>query len=446
MKRGCRWGAELFPAIAQQELQAVGTKLRPWRTDMLTMQDPDDLDPAIAHPRFADWTRDTNEMTRVFLAASRIPDMINLAGGLPASEVFPAEEIADIAARGIREHATSVLGYGPVEGLPELRDAIAARFSTPDLRLARENVLVVTSGMQGLDLIGKTLLNIGDRMVGQFPTYLGALDTWRPREPEFVNMDLQDPALDVAGIFKGAKFVYTVPNFSNPTGIQVETPMREALVDAAHQTGTWLVEDDPYGTLCYVDEMPPRLIDLSARYQASGIYEGPVLYMGTMSKELAPGLRIGWVIAAPGMIEGLVKAKQGSDMCTSGVTQLIALGALEEGLTEKIHPRVIALYRERRDALCAAMDRHVSKWLEWEVPVGGMFVWARARDQRLNTDKLLDYAMERKVCISPSSVFDSAGEHRSAMRINFTHNPAEKLEEGIGRLADALAAMEADGF
>jgi 2-aminoadipate transaminase len=165
--------------------------------------------------------------------------------------------------------------------------------------------------------------------------------------------------------------------------------------------------------------------------------------MGTLSKEIAPGLRVGWVIAAPDMIEALTMAKQGTDMCTSGVTQLIALGALEAGLIEKIQPTILDTYRRRRDALCAAMEEHLADWFDWETPVGGMFVWAVARDPSLDTDHLLSAAMAEGVCVTPSSVFDAAGLNRHAVRINLTLNDPDRLTEGVRRLATALMTLQA---
>jgi len=398
--------------------------------------------PAPTRPAFASWLGTTNDVTRTFLAATRIPGLINMAGGLPAPETYPAEAVAELARRAIAENPGDTLGYGPIEGLPELRDALARRFSADGLPLTRDNVLVTTSGMQGLDLIGKVLLEEGSIVAGQFPTYLGALDAWRPRMPKFRNLVLDDPALDAAALFTGAQFAYTVPNFSNPTGKLVDLAMRETLVEAAHRTGTWLVEDDPYGGLHY-DAVPlSRLIELSGCRLASKPYDGPVLYMGTLSKEIAPGLRIGWVIAAPEMIAALTLAKQGSDMCTSGVTQRIALGAIEAGLIEAIQPAIVELYRRRRDALCAAMAEHLAGTFQWDVPSGGMFVWAVARDPALDTDLLLKRAMESGVCITPSSVFDATGQNRRAIRINFTRNEPEKLVEGVKRLATAIRTMQ----
>ena len=395
-------------------------------------------------PAFARWLGTTNDVTRTFLAAGRIRGLINMAGGLPAPETYPALAVAEIARRAIEDHPGDTLGYGPIEGLPELRDALAQRFSTGGLNLTRANVLVTTSGMQGLDLIGKVLLEEGGVIAGQFPTYLGALDAWRPRLPKFRNLMLDQPGLDPIAVLTGAQFAYTVPNFSNPTGRLVDTATRESLVDAAHRTGTWLVEDDPYGGLHYDGAPLPRLIELSARKSPGTPYGGAVLYMGTLSKEIAPGLRIGWVIAAPEMIEALTLAKQGSDMCTSGVTQRIALGALEAGLIEQIQPSIVDLYRSRRDVLCAAMTEHLAGAFQWEVPSGGMFVWAVARDASLDTDVLLKRGMEAGVCVTPSSVFDAAGQNRRAIRVNFTRNEPEKLREGVKRLAAAVHAMQAN--
>jgi 2-aminoadipate transaminase len=407
------------------------------------MNDPSlaPMDTVVRRPVFARWLATTNGVTRGFLAAGRIPGLINMAGGLPAPEVYPATELAAIARRVIERHPQDTLGYGPIEGLPELRDALAARFSTQALRLGRDNVLITSSGMQGLDLIGKVLLEEGGLIAAQFPTYLGALDAWRPRRPTYRNLVLEDAGFDPAAAMAGAQFVYSVPNFSNPTGRLVGLTMRQALVDAAHSSGTWLVEDDPYGTLHYDGAPLPRMIELSGRKLRRPYYDGPILYMGTLSKEIAPGLRIGWVIAAPEMIAALTIAKQGSDMCTSGVTQRIALGALEGGLVERLQPAIVCLYRERRDALCAALAEQLAGWFDWEVPVGGMFVWAVARDPTFDTDRLLSVAAEAGVAVAPSSVFDAAGDNRRALRLNFTLNPPAQLVEGVRRLATALRTI-----
>ena len=394
--------------------------------------------PLAQRPAFAGWVSDTNDITRLFLSAGQIPGLINMAGGLPDPSTWPVADLADLARAAVADHPCDALAYAPIEGLPALRDLIARRFSAPGLRLARDNVLITTGGMQALDLIGRVLLDEGDLIAAQSPAYLGALDAWKPRRPTYRPMRLEAPDFTPEPAFRGAQFAYAVPNFSNPTGRLVGLDQRRALVAAALDTGTWLVEDDPYGTLYYDGPPLPRLLTLAG--QGDVPYDGPVVYLGTLSKELAPGLRVGWVIAAPQMIQALVTAKQGSDMSTSGLSQRIALDAFALGLTDRVLPATLALYRARRDALCVAMTAHLAGLYDWQVPQGGMFVWATARDPALNTDHLLRLALGQGVCVTPSSVFDPEGRNRRAIRINFTLNDEATLTEGVRRLAAATRA------
>lgn len=397
--------------------------------------------PMPSRPAFAKWLGDTNDVTKIFLSAGQIPGLINMAGGLPDPQTWPITALSDLAAKAVTDHPTDALAYAPIEGLPALRDLIAARFNAPGLHLSRENVLITSGGMQGLDLIGKVLLEEGGLIAAQTPAYLGALDAWRPRRPRYRPMQLEANDFTPATALQGAQFAYTVPNFSNPTGRLVPLEDRQALVAAAQTTGTWLVEDDPYGTLYYDSQPLPRMLTLAA---TGTPYNGPVIYLGTLSKELAPGLRVGWVIAAPEMIQALVMAKQGSDMSSSGLGQRITLDAFASGLPDRILPDILALYRDRRDALCTAMQTHLADLFDWQIPSGGMFVWATARNPALNTDHLLRAALAHGTCITPSSVFDPLGENRRAIRINFTFNDPEKLTEGIRRLAIATRACLAE--
>lgn len=390
-------------------------------------------------PAFAGWLSETNDITARFLAAGGVPGLINLAGGLPAPETYPGEAVAALAAEAARESAET-LAYGPIHGLPALRDAVAARFSTPEMALGRENVLITTAGMQGLSLVGQVLIEPGQIVACQSPAYLGALDAWRPRRPAWRPIFPERNGFDAEAALSGAQFGYVVPNFSNPTGRLVGLERRRELAEAAEATGTWLVEDDPYGALYYDSEPLPRILSLSGALRP-GRYRGPVVYLGTFSKEIAPGLRIGWAIAAPEMIEALAAAKQGADMCTSPLTQKIALRALETGLPEAIRPGLLSLYAKRRDALAAAMAAHLADLFDWEVPVGGMFLWATAKDPAFNTDRLFEAGLEAGVCVTPGRVFDPLGEDRRSIRLNFTLNDEAKLDESVRRLAKAARGM-----
>ena len=393
----------------------------------------------MTRPAFAAWLSDTNDVTQIFLSAGQTPGLINMAGGLPDPVTWPIPDLAELARASVADHPCDALAYAPIEGLPALRDMIAARFSAPGLGLIRENVLITTGGIQALDLLGKVLVDDGQVIAAQSPAYLGALDAWKPRRPTYRPMRLEGNDFVPEVAFQGAQFAYTVPNFSNPTGRLVSLDQRLELVAAAQATGTWLIEDDPYGTLYYDGTPLPRMLTLAG----GAPYDGPVVYLGTLSKELVPGLRVGWVIAAPGMIQALVAAKQGSDMSTSGLSQRITLEAFASGLTERVLPATLSLYRARRDALCAAMTKHLGDLYDWETPSGGMFVWATARDANLNTDHLLRVALNHGLCITPSSVFDPEGQNRRAIRINFTLNDEAKLTEGVKRLALATQAARA---
>jgi 2-aminoadipate transaminase len=381
----------------------------------------------------------TNDITQQFMAMGVDPTFISMAGGLPAAEFYPRAAIAAATERALSRWGSAALEYGPVEGFAPLRAHIADRMSRlAGRRFESANVLLTVGAMQGLDLIGKVLLDEGDRVVAQFPTYVGALDAWRPRQPVYEKLDWSAPGTSVE-VLDTAKFVYAVPNYSNPTGALVPTAARAALLEKCLVSGTWLLEDDPYLPLQYDGDAGPSLLALHGAAEPNGPYDGPVVYLGTLSKSIVPGLRVGWAIASAPMIQALALAKQSSDISGSMLTQAVALELLEAGI-EQVHvPTMVDRYRERRDALCEAATA-LSPWFAWDVPPGGMFVWMRARDPATDTDALYTRALREKVAYVPGSVFDPSGRNRSAMRINFTRNAPEVLREGVARLA--LAARD----
>jgi 2-aminoadipate transaminase len=396
-------------------------------------------------PAFASWLSTGNSITQQFMAIGGRPDVVSLAGGLPASEIYPVEAIAAAQERALTRWGTQILEYGAIEGLPALRAAIAERFSaTTGRRFGPENVHLTTGAMQGLDLVGKALVDPGELILSQFPTYLGALDAWRPRMPRYERLDwsLQAPGHDAA--LRQAKFVYAVPNYSNPTGVLVPQDERAALLDKVEAAGTWLLEDDPYLPLQFDGPAGPSILAHHGQRHPSGAYAGPVIYLGTLSKSLAPGLRVGWVVAEASLIATLALAKQSTDIASSLLTQAIALEMIESDFEAQHIPKIVATYRERRDALCAAATTHLSDWFEWEVPPGGMFVWMRAKDEAVDTDALYAHALAENVAFVPSSVFDPSGALKSAMRVNFTRSPPEVLVEGVRRLERAVRRLLAE--
>ena len=394
-------------------------------------------------PAYARWLQRTNNITQQFLAIGGQADFVSLAGGLPAAELYPVEETRAAADRALTRWGSRALEYGPVEGFPALRAAVAERVSRmAGRRFGAENILITTGAMQGLDLLGKVFLDAGDRIVAQFPTYLGALDAWRPREPRYARLDWSLDGAQTADDLRTAKFIYAVPNYSNPTGVLVPEGERAALLRRARMAGACIVEDDPYLPL-QIDGPPgPSILALEAMEEGSGSYRGPVVYLGTLSKSVVPGLRVGWMVAPADLVQTLALAKQSTDLSSSMLTHAIALDFMESGF-EDIHvPRTVDVYRERRDALLRAAGERLSPWFEWDTPPGGMFVWMRARKlpglREIDTDSLYRFALEEKVAFVPSSVFDFDGNLRSAMRVNFTRSAPDVIREGILRLSRAV--------
>ncbi len=297
--------------------------------------------------------------------------------------------------------------------------------------------MLTTGAMQGLELIGKALVDAGDTIVVQSPTYLGALDAWRPRNPVYKPLDWTWRNPDAIRSLRECKFVYTVPNYSNPTGLLVSQACRASLLEKVLESGTWLVEDDPYHSLQFEGAPGPSILgQYVAKYP--GAYQGPVIYLGTVSKSLVPGLRVGWIIAEENMIQALALAKQSSDLSSSMFTQAVTFELLQDGFDAIHAPKIVAAYRERRDALCQEAALRLHPWFEWDIPVGGMFVWMRAKHNAIDTNELYRFALDEKVAFVPSSVFDFTGRDCFGIRVNFTRNPPDLLREGIRRLERAI--------
>lgn len=395
--------------------------------------------PVAARPAWARWTKASNDITGQFLAAAGQPGFISLAGGLPAADLYPVEAVKAAADRALTRWGPAALEYGPVEGFPALRAAIAARTSAETGgSFGSEHVLLTTGAMQGLELLGKLLVDPGDLIVAQFPTYMGALDAWRPRDPRYERLrwDPDDPTPEEA--LRAAKLAYAVPNFSNPTGVLVPRAHREALLERVLRAGTWLVEDDPYHVLQLDGPAGPGLLDLDVASRGSAPYDGPVVYLGTLSKSVAPGFRVGWAVAEPEMIRMLALTKQSSDLSSSMFAQAVALELLEERLEERHVPSIVGLYRERRDAMDEVLRRELGEWFRFERPAGGMFFWLEARDPGFSTDALYPYALAERVAFVPSSIYDPDASLTGAMRLNFTRNAPDVMGEGVRRLGRAI--------
>ena len=353
---------------------------------------------------------------RELLRCTARPDMISFAGGLPGSDLFPVEEVREATAKVLKDSPVAALQYGETEGIAALRDWVAEHFSRAGFKLERKNVLIVSGAQQGLDALGRVLLNEGDVVAVENPTYLALLSAWRPLMPRFVT-----PA-DT----EGAKVIYVIPNFQNPQGTSLDVAERKKLIEHARATGAAIVEDDPYRELAYDTDLPPTMLELDGAEN--------VVYTSTFSKVIAPGLRVGWVIGNEALIEKLIHAKQGMDLHTSTFNQLLVLELLRRGIWEKQIPRLRTAYRERRDAMLSALEKHFPKDVHWTRPAGGMFLMVHL-PPRFSAAELLPACLEKNVAFVPGEEFYLNGAGKNTLRLSFSNASPERIAEGIRRLA-----------
>lgn len=376
---------------------------------------------------------------RELLKVTAQPDMISFAGGLPAAELFPLEEAQGSMERVSRLIGRKCLQYAETEGLAELRDWIARKFSGNGLAVRRENVLITTGGQQGLDLIGRVLLEAGDRVAVESPTYLALLSAWRPLGVEWWGVPSDREGLQVNQLSSSGsappKLLYLVPNYQNPQGTTLSRERRQALVQLLRSGDMILVEDNPYGDLRYEGDPLPSLFELDAGLE--GELSGRVIYTGSFSKVLMPGLRVGWVIAAAEVIDKMVQAKQAADLHTSSLSQYLVQDMIARGVLDRNIPLLCHAYRERRDTMLEALDKHFPSSATWTRPAGGMFLMATL-PVTIDTTALLPEAIRQKVAYVPGEEFYIDGQGRNVMRLNFSNATPERIEEGIGRLGVIL--------
>jgi len=394
--------------------------------------------------RFAQRTqRMSSSAIRELLKLTEKPDIISFGGGMPAPEVFPTEQFREACNRVLSEMGSVALQYSATEGYRPLRELIVRHTSRYSVAVTPENILITSGSQQALDLLGKILINPGDRILVESPTYLGALQAWAAYGAEYVTVPMDEEgmitdALEEA-LRSGPKFIYVLPNFQNPTGVTLSLERRKTLIELADRYGVPIVEDDPYGQLRYDGEHLPSVVTLDGQYRDCGepSYRGNVIYLSTFSKTLAPGIRLAWVVAPPEVIRKLVQAKQGADLHTATFNQMVAYEVSRGGFLDQ-HVKVIRqVYRERRDVMLAAMDRFFPAGVEWTRPSGGLFLWGTLPEE-LDAADVLKAAIERKVAFVPGSPFFPNGGGHNTMRINFSNASPEKIQEGIARLGEVL--------
>jgi 2-aminoadipate transaminase len=378
---------------------------------------------------------------RDLLKLTAQPEMISFAGGLPAPELFPAEELSAAGEQAIAEAPLAALQYGPTEGYAPLRELVAGWLARLGVAADPGQLIVTAGSQQGLDMLGRLLLDPGAPVAVEEPTYLGALQAWQTAQPRYVPVPLDADGLDVDALeamLAGGlrpRFLYVVSCFQNPTGVTLAPGRRRRLIELAARYDLAIVEDDPYGELFYEGQRatPLAALDIAAHGELRH-----VVYLGTLSKLLAPGLRVGWIAAPRALHDRLVMLKQGLDLHTGSLAQAVAFYACRDGLLDRHIPRLRAVYGERRDAMLAALGRAMPAGISWTRPAGGMFLWLTL-PEGADSRALLARAVERKVAFVPGQPFHPGGGGANTMRLNFSHSAPPQIAEGVARLAQALA-------
>jgi 2-aminoadipate transaminase len=369
---------------------------------------------------------------REILKVTERPGIISLAGGLPSADTFPVAAMQDATARVLRDTPREALQYAASEGYAPLREWVAAELAGHGLQADASQVLITTGSQQGLDLVGKVLIDPGSRVAVEAPTYLGALQAFAPYEAEFVALEGDDdgPCPEALDAARGARFVYLLPNFQNPSGRCLSAARRTALVDRAAQIGLPIVEDNPYGELWFDTPPPPPL--------AARAGDGAV-YLGSFSKVLAPGLRLGYLVAPKALYPKLLQAKQAADLHTPGFNQRVVHEIIKDGFLTQHVPTIRALYKTRRDAMQAALQAHMPAGCHWQTPVGGMFFWVTL-PAHLDATALLPQAVAAGMAYVPGAPFFPQGGHANTMRLSFVTSTPEQIHTGLAALAAVLAA------
>lgn len=382
---------------------------------------------------------------RELLKISEQPGMISFAGGLPAGEVFPVQRFQEACQKVLATHAGPALQYGATEGYEPLRDMIARHMARYAILAKVENVLITSGSQQALDLIGKLLINSGDRVLVEAPTYLGALQAFNGYGAQYLSVPIDDDGLRTEllepSLRLGPKFMYILPNFQNPAGVTMSQGRRHQLILLADKYGIPIVEDDPYGQLRYEGEhiAPLVVLDRENLRRDNGFSIGNVIYLSTFSKTLAPGLRLGWIVAPPMIISKLVQLKQGADLHTSTFIQCVAFEVARGGFLDQHVKLIRGVYRQRRDVMLQALKEFFPPEVTWTHPQGGLFLWVTL-PEGMDPQSLFRSALAENVAFVPGDSFYAGNDPESSrhLRLNFSHPTPEQIREGIRRLSVAV--------
>ena len=381
--------------------------------------------------------------TRDLMATLSRPGIISLAGGFPDTRAFGEEAFREIF-HNVATDSAQALQYGPTGGLEGIKDVIVDVMEAENTGARQEDIFITTGAQQGLDLVGKVFLDEGDAVLCEGPTYAGALNAFAAYRPRIIHIPM-----DRAGMIPVAarealksarkrgihvKFIYTVPNFQNPTGVTLAVERRRELLEIAHEYDLVILEDNPYGMLRFEGEALPTIASLE---QESGAGADRVVYLGTFSKIFAPGVRLGWVHAQPGILHKINIGKQGADICSSNLSQMLIYSYFRHADWRSYVRRLMAINKERRDAMLDALAEYMPNEVHWTHPEGGLFIWATLPSY-LDATAMLPRAVAKNVAYVPGEGFYSGGAGKNCMRLNFSFVEPESIRRGIELLSEVI--------
>jgi 2-aminoadipate transaminase len=379
----------------------------------------------------------TSSAIREILKVTERPEVISFAGGLPAPGGFPVEVVREAFDKVLATNGRAALQYGPTEGYAPLRQWVADDLNSAGANVAADQILIVSGSQQALDLLGKVLIDKDSKVLVEDPSYLGALQSFSLYQPKFTPVPTDEggliPEAITPELADGARFLYALPNFQNPTGRTLNLERRIALVKRAAELNLTIVEDDPYGELRYAGEPQPGLIALAAEYGAN------VVRLGTFSKVLAPGLRLGYIAAARPLINKLVQAKQATDLHTPTLTQMAVYEIVKDGFLNEHLPNVREIYRAQGSCMLDAITREFPSTVTWTKPEGGMFIWLTL-PEHIDSTKLLEKAIAQNVAFVPGAPFYCGAGKSNTLRLSFATVPEDKIRRGIAILGKLLKA------
>ena len=372
---------------------------------------------------------------REILKLTQQPDIISFGGGLPSADSFPMEDLKAILVELAENLTPGLLQYGETEGYRPLREEVAKLMATKGVNVASDDVLITSGSQQGLDLVAKSFINPGDKIVVESPTYLAALQTFRMYGAEFIEAPVDADGVipeELAKILdneENVKLIYMIPSFQNPSGRTVSAGRRQAIVDVVKNYDVILIEDAPYEDLKYTDEVFPSMKSMDTT--------GQILYFGSFSKVITPGFRLGYSVASEPILSRMIIGKQSTDLNCSVFSQAVLAEFLKRGLLPDHLKKINAEYKAKRDLMLATLEESMPEGITWTRPEGGLFLWLEL-PAHMSTNELFLKAVEKKVAYVAGDSFFAAGEPHNAMRINFSNATPEKIVIGIKALAEVI--------